>query len=348
MASRIIHSLRTLALLGILLLQACTMRQLYTLEPAKTLVTFAVDWRAFPEDVSGMTATFHEEAPDTSVSRLETNCTDTFHVKILPGDYRLWLMNQSEHEFWTLEFSGLETDPFAKARNYGAAPSWYEGTQRVVLEPEALGIATYGFSIDDADVPREFVPFTKATTLDLGEPLVTLHPFNVVSSLQVRIYFTNIEYVRGVRGCIDGLAGGWHILPASPSDERVAEILADWTLVKDPDDATRGFVELVEPLSTFGRPEDSGDADAEDSVLYLWVLLADNATVLQYAFPVGDRYTSVPDSLGRVRMELSVTIGDGTHEDPIEIPDVIPADGGGGFLPNVIDWEEGETVVMPI
>ncbi len=348
MASRIIHSLRALALLGTLLLHACTMRQLYTLEPAKTLVTFAVDWRAFPDDVSGMTATFSEDAPEEAVSRFETNHVDSFHVKILPGDYRLWLMNQSEHEFWTLEFSDLESDPFARAKDYGAAPSWYEGTQRVVLEPEALGIATYGFTLADADVPREFVPYTKAEGAPGNVPFATLHPFNVVSALQVRVYFTNIEYVRGIRGCIDGLAGGWHILSATPSKENVAEILAEWTLVKDAGDATRGFVELVSPLSTFGLPRRVGPAAPESSVLYLWVLLADNATVLQYAFPVGDRYTSVPDDVGRVRLELSIAIGDGEHEGPIEIPEITPADGGGGFLPNVIDWEEGETVVMPI
>jgi len=365
----------------VLSISSCSRRPLWDIEEVGARIKVKVDWSKFVERPTGMTLMFFDDAD--KLTQLTTNDVDSVYVTLPEGHWRVYVFNQSVSEFGSLSFSGM--DKFETPEAYVAevvSSHWVNQmntgapNQRILCEPEDLGVDIGEFEISDkmvqqytefrSKVKAKSVSYTKADFYDseldsvYETTAVVLHPKNVVSMLEVTAYFKGMQNLYSARASITGLAEGFYITQNRPNDTGITQILEDWTKYVDENDPTLGYVKLKSNISTFGLPggyEDVEDFSKRDSTLNVFTmacLLRDLKTQIEIPFNVGHKFEVEKYEVGlgtqvtiAIRLVLKLEIG---LDSPIVLPEVPPAtgDNASGFDATVDDWEEGETVEIPM
>lgn len=113
--------------------------------------------------------------------------------------------------------------------------------------------------------------------------------------------------------------------------------MEEWSMTPDPQDPTQGNIKAQ--LLCFGLP-DGHKATPQENILNLSLLLADNKTILDYQFEVGDQFAE--DDTAHLTLHLEIQL-------PEPLPDVKPEGGqGGGFDATVNDWGEEIDIAVPV
>jgi len=353
-----------LVVLAVLAAASCNRRPLWEEDEAGARVKIKVNWSEFVEHPSGMTMMLFNE--NNKLIQIVTNDVDSVYVTLPEGQWKVYVFNQSTSEFGSIGFAGMEHFETAEAYvNDIVKSSWYfksGGEEEIVAkEPENLGVAVGEFEIS-SDMYNQYKRYylTKAdgapAEIEDEFTAITLYPTNVVSLLEVTAFFKGIQNLNSAHASLTGLAEGFYLTQNRPNDTEVTQLLESWTKYIDDDDPTLGYIKMKSSATTFGLPggyEDIKDFSQRDSTLNLFTMscmLRDLKTRLDFPFYVGNKFEVEKYEVGigaevtiAIRLILKLEVG---YENPIDLPDVPPADGGNasGFDATVDDWEEGETI----
>ena len=141
------------------------------------------------------------------------------------------------------------------------------------------------------------------------------------------------------------MAKTFELTQFTTNDESAIQIISEWKLTMDNPQERIGHIDGV--ITTFGLPNGEAPTALRDSTLNVSALLIDNATVADYVFDVGDKIQELPPNQGYRNLYRLIF---GTKEDPIIIlPNVQPEGSkASGIDATVDDWEDGETVEIPM
>lgn len=348
--------------------------ELYYTAGAKVLVK--VDWTKYTERPTGMTLMFYDQYG--SNTRITSSNVDSAYVTLEVGDYDVFVFNQSETEFGSISFSGMERFDTPEAIVEEIASKWYKSKaddEYIGTNPDDLGVAVGHFKITEEMVKEYNEYYTKTKTktktkngtkADAGEEdlpdflensLITLYPTNITSILNVTAYITGIDNLYSARASLTGLAKGYKLTQLTPSSTDVTQLLDQWEKVKyEGDDAGKGYLRLRSDITTFGLPGGYEGIDLTKrepalNVFTLSILLRDGKTVLDFPFNVGHHFVIEKDTETGVaiRVKLILEVGNRPGEE-IKLPDVDPADSdnGGGFTADVDDWDEEINADIPL
>jgi len=367
-----------LVLAVITVFSACQRRDLSYVYTTGARIQVKVDWQLFPEKPTGMTLMFFNDSDQ--LTSVVTNDVDSVWVNLEAGHYRVYVFNQSTTEFGSLTFKGMNSFETPEAYVEHITSKWYTSkageTEQIGMEPENLGIGLGEFSITD-DMVEQYQQYVTRlrSRADIGEvdengvPLpeylvedktaVVLYPTNVVADLEVVAHMKGIQNLYSARAAMTGLAEGFYLTKQHPTENKVTQLLENWTKVLDENDPTKGYIELRSTISTFGLPGpylDNEQLAVRDSLLNTFSLrfkLVDMSEMEPFDFHVGHRFRveryeyGLGTSIGivmAIKLVLRLEIGNEPGEE-IVLPNVQPVNGNSsGFDATVDDWEEGETV----
>lgn len=330
----------------------------------------------YPDGIkpSGVTLYFFKEGQFfTSVT---TANVDSCEIQLPKGVYQMYMISQSPEEYWKMEFENMTDFTNAEATlRQTATPKWVttrSGSEEetVVENPEIMyaGVSDifeiteemtedYQYNYSRLKSLTSKAAKTKSDTKADAEISyyeervqyytlrVPIKPQNIVSQLWVSIYAGNADVLKSVRASTSGMAKTFELTQFTTNNETAIQIIDQWKLTMD-DEANRiGHIDGV--ITTFGLPNGEMPTALRDSTLNVSALLIDNATVADYTFDVGDKIQVLPPNEGYRHLYRLVF---GTKEDPIIVlPNVQPEGGkASGMDATVDDWEEGETVEIPM
>jgi len=355
----------TLMLMMTLLL-SCQRRPLYYVEEPGVKVIVKVIWKVdvYPEGIkpSGVTMYFFR---DGKFFRSETTANvDSCAVQLEPGHYRLFMISQSPEEFSNLEFSEMTSWDRARVSVRETRSKWYsKGEEEILIDNPELMVAGVSEEFEVTEAMVEEYQHYKYTQLKAesqskaamspsrAQELVNyytirvpVHPRSIVSQYWVTIYSDNADVLRSVRASTSGMAQNFMLTEDRTGDEEGTQLLTEWSLTMD--DPTTRVGHLDGKITTFGFPRGEQPSPLRDSTLNVAALLVDNSTVEHYVFNVGDKITSEEPPIGYRNLYRLVF---GSVEKPeIHPPDVPPEGDPSGFDATVADWEEGESVEIPM
>lgn len=367
----------TAMLLITALFSSCERRPLELLNGSTMGVIVKCLWEVavYPDGIkpSGVTLYFFKDGE--FYSSLTTASVDSCEVQLPEGHYQMYMISQSPEEYWKMEFENM-TDFYGAASTLRPTitPAWVatragSDDDIVVENPEIL----YAGVSDEFEITHEMTEeyqesytklkslrasVNKATKGSLADQIteyeervryitirIPIYPQNVVSQFWVSIYAGNADVLKSVRASTSGMAKTFELTQFTTNDESAIQIINQWNLTMD-DTATRvGHIDGI--ITTFGLPNGDEPTALRDSTLNVSALLIDNATVADYTFDVGDKIEELPPNPGYRNLYRLVF---GTKEDPIiTLPDVQPPGGKtSGMEATVDDWEDGETVEIPM
>ena len=356
---------------------SCERRPLELLNGSTMGVIVKCLWEVavYPDGIkpSGVTLYFFKDGE--FYSSLTTASVDSCEVQLPEGHYQMYMISQSPEEYWRMEFENM-TDFYGAASTLRPTitPAWVAtragfDDDIVVENPEIL----YAGVSDEFEITHEMTEeyqenYTKLKSLRASVNKTTkgsisdqiaeyeervryitiripIYPQNVVSQFWVSIYAGNADVLKSVRASTSGMAKTFELTQFTTNDESAIQIINQWNLTMD-DTATRvGHIDGI--ITTFGLPNGDEPTALRDSTLNVSALLIDNATVADYTFDVGDKIEELPPNPGYRNLYRLVF---GTKENPIiTLPDVKPDPGNSsGMEAKVEDWEEGETVEIPM
>lgn len=367
------------AMLLAVLAGGCQRRPLETFYRSTIRVIVKCLWKVtmYPDGIkpSGVTLYFFKDGQ--FYTSITTANVDSCEVQLPKGSYQMYMISQSPEEYWKMEFEHM-TDFYSAGATLRttATPNWVSTRSLVedpvVENPEILyaGVSDE-FVITDAmteEYQQNYVKLkslkskaaarTAATKSTLDEEIeqyeervqyytirIPIEPQNIVSQLWVSIYAGNADVLKSVRASTSGMAKTFELTRFTTNDESAIQIISQWNLTMDDPGKRVGHIDGI--ITTFGLPNGETPTALRDSTLNVSALLIDNATVADYVFDVGDKIQELPPNQGYRNLYRLIF---GTKEDPIiTLPDVVP--GGNktsGMDATVDDWEEGETVEIPM
>ena len=367
------------AMLLAVLAGGCQRRPLETFYRSTIRVIVKCLWKVtmYPDGIkpSGVTLYFFKDGQ--FYTSITTANVDSCEVQLPKGSYQMYMISQSPEEYWKMEFEHMTDFYSANATlRTTATPNWVSTRSLVedpvVENPEILyaGVSDE-FVITDAmteEYQQNYVKLkslkskaaarTAATKSTLDEEIeqyeervqyytirIPIEPQNIVSQLWVSIYAGNADVLKSVRASTSGMAKTFELTRFTTNDESAIQIISQWNLTMDDPGKRVGHIDGI--ITTFGLPNGETPTALRDSTLNVSALLIDNATVADYVFDVGDKIQELPPNQGYRNLYRLIF---GTKEDPIiTLPDVVP--GGNktsGMDATVDDWEEGETVEIPM
>ncbi len=321
--------------LSLIVISSCRRELCYDYRPF-TDVSLEVDWSEFSETPSGMTAMFFPKEGGEPTVYSTHNIRKTA-VPVREGVYDVLLFNQRPTEFATLGFRGM--DRFETAEVYALeldSKTWYSkaGKEKIAFEPEPFAVASY----ENFEVTEEMRDLQRSSLA--GAPDLFLVPKMITGRCLVTVNVEGVYNLRSARGSITGMSEGMVMRSLSATESEVTHLLEDWQCLANDENPVNG--RLHTEYMTFGIPGmklSKADETWENALLNLSVLLVDNATVLDYEFPVKDHITLSGDTgemVLRIDIEKSPVNPD---EAPVILPDVKPADGSsGGFDADMDAW----------
>lgn len=365
------------AILATMLLGGCQRRPLELVYRSSVRVIVKCIWNVsvYPDGVkpSGITLYFFRDGE--FYTSMTTANVDSCEVQLPEGQYQMYMISQSPEEFWKMEFENMtDFNNAATTLRKTTTPTWVSRgassstTPTVVENPEILYAGVSDFFEITEEMTEEYQTnyrklrtlksaagdMTKATVDEIShyEELVEyytiripIYPQNVVSQFWVSIYAKNADVLKSVRASTSGMAKTFELTQFTTNNETAIQIIDQWKLSMD-DPATRvGHIDGI--ITTFGLPNGEVPTENRDSTLNVSTLLIDNATVMDYTFDVGDKIQVLEPNKGYRALYRLIF---GSKEDPaIELPDVGPVEGkASGMDATVSDWEEGETVEIPM
>lgn len=365
------------ALLATLLMGGCQRRPLELVYRSSVRVIVKCIWNisVYPDGVkpSGITLYFFRDGE--FYTSMTTANVDSCEVQLPQGQYQMYMISQSPEEFWKMEFENMnDYDNAATTLRTSTTPNWVSrGTTTpspsVVENPEILYAGVSNFFEITEEMTEEYQTNyrklknlrasaagarTKAEEDEISyyEELVEyytiripIYPQNVVSQFWVSIYAKNADVLKSVRASTSGMAKTFELTQFTTNNETAIQIIDEWKLSMDDVDNRIGHIDGI--ITTFGLPNGEVPTVLRDSTLNVSTLLIDNTTVMDYTFDVGDKIQVLQPNKG-YRALYRLIFGD--KDNPvIELPPVGPAQGKeSGMDATVSDWEEGETVEIPM
>lgn len=367
---------RNLWLLFLLLVMAafgCQRRPLEIMYRSTVRVIVKCVWNveAYPDGdkPSGVTMYFFRDGE--FYNSITTSNVDSCEVQLEKGHYKMYMISQSPEEFWKMEFENMTSFNAAATTLREASTLWTRGLEDVTVEnPEVMcaGVAeefdiTEGMTEDyqyyythlqSIRAAKSNGTSTKADNKDetyYEERVeyytirIPVYPKNIVSQLWVTIYSGNADVLKSVRASTSGMARTWELTQATTAADEAIQIINQWTLTMD--DAARRVGHVDGIITTFGLPNGEVPTALRDSTLNVSALLVDNATVADYTFDVGDKIQVLKANRG-YRHLYRLVFGS-VAEPAITPPDVSPPGAqSSGMDATVSDWEEGETIDVPM
>lgn len=331
---------------ALLLMLACNHKDLCYHHPHTAKVRINADWSLFNKETpSGMTVMLYPQ--DGKAMRQLTNNTSYALFELPVGLYHTIVFNQSEEEFGSISFMGLEDFSTAEIVTNVADSRWYESrtdNEKVAKQPEWVGTS----ALTDAEVTQEMIDLTTQELISGGysrvapEFVIASHvPQNIVHTIKVKVHLENIYNLRSARASLNGLADSYLIAEGHTTTDKVTQLLESWSLTYDDIDPTKGYITAT--ITSLGLPEDFSGA-AEDNDFNLSLLLVDDTTIVNMDFQVGDKWQIKNNEQGNLTLEMELDLwGDKP------LPDVQPTDSGdGGFDATVDDWGDEENVDIDI
>lgn len=348
----------------------CQRRPLEYFYKPEAKIVLEVDWSDFPEKPTGMTVFLFKQGE--AGQAFTTSEVDRTELNVSAGTYKLFVMNQSVTEIGGVTFRNMGTYETAEAVISKVASKWYSIVKGVIastegedligvgIQPDDLGIAIADeFTISEDEVKNfqyQYAKWRKGkgkqdgdgeaaddAPIDKDAPAlrtIKAAAHNVVSHLHVKIYFKNIQNLASVRTSMEGLAESFFLTQGTTSRAEVAQLVEEWKMVKTAE--KEGYVEST--ISTFALPNgetSSAQRNPEANIFTVQALHADHQTITTEVFPVGDKFRiTVRPKFYRLHMELEVG--------PIILPNYDPSGDAGGFITNVVDWDDLIDVTIPI
>lgn len=311
----------------LLLLVACAMattscrKGLCYTHPHDGSITINIDWRNLPQGVkkpAGAKVLFVRSS-DQNVQSVNFPAAGGSR-DLTQGDYSIMAMNNDPEMVLYRGLNKWETaEAFTPARRqpaYSYAPSNIQNA--AAPEPR------YGISAPDllmsSNEGRVFV--SEITT---EKQTVTVTPECLVKPIIVRISATGIKNVAEARGFIKGVSSSV-LLSNNTITQNEGMLLFEYGSAK-------GGTELMSQFMVFGFV----DKPEAEYMLGLEMLLIDQKTVLYFEFVVNDQITP----------ELKANGGTIKIAEIINIPDVEPPSGGGGFNPGIGGWGDETDIEIP-
>ncbi len=347
----------------------CQRRPLEYFYKPEAKILLKVDWSDFPEKPTGMTVFLYKEgaAPESFTSSL----TDEVELNVSAGRYKLFVMNQSVTEIGGVTFRNMGTYENAEAVISKVTSKWYAIMKGVIasqegddlpgvgVQPDNLGIGiAKEFTISEEEVKNfqyEYAKWRKGkgkqdgdgeaaedAPLDEDAPalrVIEVAAHNVVSTMHIKVYFKNIHNLASVRASMEGLAESYFLTQNTTSNYEIAQLIEKWDLVKTAE--KEGYVEST--ITTFSLPNGEtsvANRNPQLNTFTVQALHADHKTMTEEVYAVGDKFKiSFPP---KYRMHLELEVG------PIILPNVDPSGDAGGFITDVVDWDDLIEVVIPI
>ncbi|MBP5636284.1 MAG: DUF5119 domain-containing protein [Bacteroidales bacterium] len=364
------------AILATMLLGGCQRRPLELVYRSSVRVIVKCIWNisVYPDGVkpSGITLYFFRDGE--FYTSMTTANVDSCEVQLPEGQYQMYMISQSPEEFWKMDFENMtDYDNAATTLKTSATPTWVSRgitstTPTVVENPEILYAGVSNFFEITEEMTEEYQTNyrklrslrdaagtgTKADADEISyyEEMVEyytiripVYPQNVVSQLWVSIYAQNADVLKSVRASTSGMAKTFELTQFTTNGESAIQIIDQWKLTMDDTGSRIGHVDGI--ITTFGLPNGEVPTSQRDSTLNVSTLLIDNTTVMDYTFDVGDKIQVLEPNKGYRSLYRLIF---GSKEDPaIVLPDVGPGQGKeSGMDATVSDWEEGETVEIPM
>lgn len=365
------------ALLATLLFGGCQRRPLELVYRSSIRVIVKCIWNisVYPDGVkpSGITLYFFRNGE--FYTSLTTANVDSCEVQLPEGQYHMFMISQSPEEFWKMEFENMtDFNNAATTLRKSSTPSWVVSrsttpASSVVENPEVLyaGVSDV-FEITQEMTEEYQINYRKLKSLkstisadrtkaDIDEIShyeemveyytirIPIYPQNIVSQFWVSIYAQNADVLKSVRASTSGMAKTFELTQFTTNDECAIQIIDQWKLTMDDAGSRVGHIDGI--ITTFGLPNGEVPTEQRDSTLNVSTLLIDNTTVMDYTFDVGDKIQVLEPNNGYRALYRLIF---GSKEDPaIVLPDVGPVEGkASGMDATVSDWEEGETVEIPM
>ena len=332
---------------------SCNRREL-TYDYVSCKVEVNVDWSTLEDKQSqppsGMTVMFYPQKGGRII-KSQTNNVEQTVVSLQAGVYDVLVFNQITTDFGTVGFKGM--DKFASAEVY-AKPTdskWYQtkGDDEVVVRiPEYIAAAT----VESFEMTEELVEESMSRK-NSGEtsPLlkINLEPKLVVQDIKLQVKIIAINNLLDTRATLKGISTGYHFASKTSSSNRGVHLLEDWKKSLYGGESKDG--EIYTSLSSFGLPNVSSDTRVESNwsgSLEFELLLADNETISKWNVPLSKHIEMNPDSDHNIDILIQVGLSTDTDDKPIELPDVKPEGGGGGFDPDLGDWGDEDIIDLPL
>ena len=356
-----------------LLVSGCHKRPLWYPWELSARIRVDVDWSNCMEKPAGMTLLLYGDNGKTY--KTVTSEVDGVEVDVMAGHYTALVFCYSVEEWASLRVSGLDAFDEANASITLSRSSWRVSTTKdgldgvVTVHPSvisAIGDAD-GFEVTD-EMVDDWQIFIRRSgkqrweKIDGGTTTVcTLVPEDLVYGLELRVRFDEVQNLKSIRAAVDGMASEVMLADGKTTDETCTQVFDDvWSMKSDWNDATLATV--TGRGRTLGLPNDETKTipDAlrapRANMLDMHILLRDLVTVIDTTIAVGDRWVIEPTynrpNEPKTRLTLVLEIGLGKHGDddnPIELPEVPPIEGGeSGFDAVVGEWEDGGSVEVTI
>ena len=365
-----------LAVLAAAIIGSCERRPLEEAYRTSIRVIIKCIWKVtmYPDGIKPTGVTLYFFRDGQFYTSLTTANVDSCEVQLPKGHYQMYMISQSPEEFWKMEFENMTDFNNADATLRSTArPNWLRSTDDVVVEnPEIL----YAGVSDEFDITDEMTEdyqyhyqllkslkskvakgSTKADTKAEEEIAyyeervqyytirIPIVPQNIVSQLWVTIYSGNADVLKSVRASTSGMAKTFELTQFTTKEDKAIQIISDWRLTMDDEERRVGHIDGI--INSFGLPNGEQPTEMRDSTLNVSALLIDNSTVENYKFNVGDKIQMLPANNG-YRNLYRLIFGDA--ENPAITPtDVVPEGSKtSGMDATVDDWEDGETVEIPM
>ena len=309
---------------------------------------------------------------------ITTSNVDSVEVQLEPGKYRMYMISQSPEEYWRMEFEDMTSFENAATRlRENTSASWAarkSDDEDVVENPEILfaGVSDE-FEITEKMTEDYQYYYTNLTKLRRASQnntkgdtkggtksdeeiyyeerveyytiRIPIEATNIVSQLWVTIYAGNADVLKSMRASTSGMARTFELTQNTTASEEAIQIIREWKLTMDDSSRRVGHVDGI--ITTFGLPNGETPSAQRDSALNVSALLIDDATVAEYVFDVGDKIKKLEPNPGYRNLYRLIF---GSAEEPaISLPDVVPPGGkSSGMEATVDDWEDGETVEIPM
>ena len=369
-----------IVLAAIAVLVGCQRRPLENIYSSTVRVIVKVLWtvEAYPEGIkpSGVTMYFFRDGE--YYTSITTANVDSCTVQLPEGHYKMFMISQSPEEYWRQQFDHMTDFYNASTTLRSTVATWAtRGTEEEVVEnPEVMcaGVSDefeittkmtedyqYYYSYLKKMAAASGKTKTKAVTnktedddddiayyeerVEYYTIRIPVHPKSIVSQMWVSIYAKNADVLKAVRASNSGMARTFELTQGVTGSEEAIQIINQWTLTID-DEANRiGHVDGI--ITTFGLPNGEVPSAKRDSTLNVSALLIDDKTTADYVFNTGDKIKLLPPNVGYRAMYRLIF---GSAEEPvIVLPDVTPPGGkASGMDATVEDWEDGETVEIPM
>lgn len=315
--------------------------------PHGAKVRINVDWSEFKEEKpTGMSLLIYSTTDSVLYTQYTTETIDHAEFNLLPEGYTVLVHNQGTLEFATIAFSDMVNLSTARVFPERRTSEWYKPSEGEILAsaPEWLAFDKKDFLATEGTINEESANEEHSHEQEESLFVSTLTPRNIIYTLHLTIDVRGINNYRAGRAAITGMADGYFPGTGEYGSQQVTHLIEDWKVEKrysHTDGVQEGVI--TAQIGCFGLPV-GHDSKPSTNKLRLSLLLADNKTVINHIFNVGDKFYRQAADANSLHLYLELQL-------PDKLPDVTPAQGDtgqSGFDAEVNDWgeEENTEVIM--